>query len=198
MNPLFIRALITEKCMECVSFKKCMECNHKDKQINYFIKGFYTTPSGEVALFNAEQSSTDKRLTASRAIDGDWYTRSVTVTATGTHWWQVSMTKTTVYQIVLRARTGYSVITVSLYSGETLAGQCKSHTGSHSTETLSCDRVTADRVRLAMSSTSSTTLKVYEIKVPRVPTITIGLYLVSARIVSVSRQLVCIWYQPEL
>ena len=182
-----------------------MECNHKDKQINYFIKGFYTTPSGEVALFNAEQSSTGCSTktgtcyNASVAIDGDWNTRSWTATATGTHWWQVSMTKTTVYQIVLRARTGYSEITVSLYSGETLAGQCKSHTGSAaSKETLSCAKVTADRVRLTESSTRETYLYVYKITVTGASTITIGLYLVSARIVSVSRQLVCIWYQPEL
>ena len=26
MNALFIRALITEKCVECVSFEKCVEC----------------------------------------------------------------------------------------------------------------------------------------------------------------------------
>ena len=164
-----------------------------------------TTPSGEVALFNAEQSSTlcysdGTCLSASRAIDGDWKTYSNTAHATGTHWLQVSMTNTLVYQIVLRASTKYSEeITVSLYSGETLAGQCKSHTGtSRSTETLSCAKVTADRVRLTVSGTSSTYLAVYEITVLRVPTMTIGLYMLSARIVSVSRQLVCIWYQPEL
>ena len=191
--------------MECVSFKKCMECNHKDKPINYFIKGFYTTPSGEVALFNAEQSSTwcysGTCYPASLAIDGDWGTTSWTVLATGTHWWQVSMSNTAVYQIVLQAWSYSSgeEITVSLYSGETLAGQCKSHPGSYaSNETLSCAKVTADRVRLTMSSTSSSYLWVYEIKVLRVPTMTIGLYMLSARIVSVSRQLVCIWYQPAL
>ena len=159
-----------------------MECNHKDKQINYFIKGFYTTPSGEVALFNAEQSSTYTNYTASNAIDGDWGTRSKTPWATGTHWWQVSMSNTAVYQIVLRAGTITSdEITVSLYSGETLTGRCKSHSGSDaSNETLSCDKVSADRVRLAMSNTSRTYLWVYEIKVLR-----IGLYMLSARIVSV-------------
>ena len=99
---------------------------------------------------------------------------------------------------MLKAGTPYSdEITVSLYSGETLAGQCKSHTGS-GTETLGCAKVTADRVRLTVSGTSSTYLAVYEITVLRVPTMTIGLYMLSARIVSVSRQLVCIWYQPEL
>ena len=161
-----------------------------------------TTPSGEVALFNAEQSITlcysdGTCWPASNAIDGNWYTLSNTAIATGTHWWQVSMSNTPVYQIVLRASTKYSEeITVSLYSGETLAGQCKSHTGtSRSTETLSCAKVTADRVRLTMSGTY---LAVYEITVLRVPTMTIGLYMLSARIVSVSRQLVCIWYQPAL
>ena len=96
------------------------------------------------------------------------------------------MSNTPVYQIVLRAATQYSEeITVSLYSGETLAGQCKSHSGRwFITETLSCDRVTADRVRLTMSNTSSTRLYVSEIKVSRLLTTTIGLYLVSARIKS--------------
>ena len=130
--------------------------------------------AGEVALFNAEQSSTycNREGTcrnASNAIDGDWTTRSITDLATGTHWWQVSMTlsNTLVYQIVLKAWPPYSdEITVSLYSGETLAGQCKSFTGSSaSTQTLSCDRVTADRVRLTMSTTRGTYLWVYEITV---------------------------------
>ena len=96
------------------------------------------------------------------------------------------MSNTPVYQIVLKAHTSNGKeITVSLYSGETLAGQCKSHSGSPaSKETLSCDNVTADRVRLTMSSTSSTALVVYEITVTGVPTMTIGSYLVSARIVS--------------
>ena len=112
------------------------------------------------------------------------------------------MSNTAVYQIVLRAGTITSdEITASLYSGETLTGRCKSHSGSDaSNETLSCDKVSVDRVRLAMSNTSRTYLWVYEIKVLtlRVPTMTIGLYMLSARIVSVSRQLVCIWYQPAL
>ena len=99
------------------------------------------------------------------------------------------MSSTPVYQIVLKAYTPNGEdITVSLYSGETLAGQCKSHSGSSGIngykETLSCDRVTADRVRLTLSSTSSTALVVYEITVTGVPTMTIGLYLVSARIIS--------------
>ena len=82
-------------------------------------------------LFNAEQSSTYRGYPASNAIDGDWYTNSLTAHATGTHWLQVSMSNTTVYQIVLKALGGYysEEITVSLYSGETLAGHCKSHSG---------------------------------------------------------------------
>ena len=146
-----------------------------------------TLSSGEVELFNAEQSGTRCNSAtsptcypASRAIDGDWTTLSITDPATGTHWWQVSMSNTTVYQIVLRALRGYysEEITVSLYSGETLAGQCKSHTGSGSTQTLSCAKVAADRVRLTLSSTSreySTMLWVYEITVTGAYTNTIGI-----------------------
>ena len=132
--------------------------------------------SADTVLFNAEQSSTISGYPANRAIDGDWNTNSRTALAAGTElWFQVSMSNTTVYQIVLKAQTSYNKeITVSLYSGETLAGQCKSHTGSPaSRDTLSCDRVTADRVRLTISSTLNTRLEVYEIKVP---TMTIGLY----------------------
>ena len=73
------------------------------------------------------------------------------------------MTNTIVYQIELKAWTD-GQITVLLYSGETLAGQCKSHSGS-GTETLSCDELTADRVRLSMSNTSRTYLAVDEITV---------------------------------
>ena len=45
MNALFIRALITEKCVECVSFEKCVECarsNHaikKKKKKKHFTRG---------------------------------------------------------------------------------------------------------------------------------------------------------------
>ena len=96
--------------------------------------------------------------------------------ASGTHWWQVSMPNTLVYQIVLVAETGYSdEITVSLYNGETLAGECPSHTGSWGLETLSCDTVVADRVRLAVTSTSMTILVVFEIKVTGASTKTIGM-----------------------
>ena len=136
--------------------------------------------AGEVALFNAEQSSTycnsGTCRNASRAIDGNWGTYSWTGWASGTHWLQVSMSNITVYQIVLRAGTRYSEeITVSLYSGETLAGQCKSHTGRYSTQTLSCDRVTADRVRLTTTSNSRTMLYVGEIKVTGASINTIGI-----------------------
>ena len=140
-----------------------------------------TLSSGEVALFNAEQSSTySSSFPASNAIDGDWTTYSYTGWATGTELWlQVSMSNTTVYQIELRAGTPYTSrgeITVALYSGETLAGQCKSHSGSWaSKETLSCAKVTADRVRLTMSSTMGTRLAVYEIIVTRAYTNTIGI-----------------------
>ena len=146
----------------------------------------FITPPGEVALFNAEQSSTESYLNLARfAIDGDRNTGGATTYTTGTHWLQVSMSNTPVYQIVLAANSRNSAggeIKVLLYSGGTLAGQCGSYT--RGTRTLSCDRVTADRVRVTMSSTSSQQLYVYEITVARVPTMTIGLYLVSARIIS--------------
>ena len=137
-----------------------------------------TLSSGEVELFNAEQSSTYSSYPASNAIDGNWDTRSITGWATGTHWLQVSMSNTPVYQIVLKAYSYRVEITVSLYSGETLAGQCPSLNGGDSRETLSCDRVAADRVRLSVSSTSSTHktyMMVYEITVTGASTDTIGI-----------------------
>ena len=124
-----------------------------------------------MVLFNAVQSSTSSsKYPASNAIDGDWNTASITADATGTQWLQVSMTNTIVDQIELRAYTpSGEEITVSLYSGKTLAGQCKSHSGGAggwaSRETLSCAKVTADRIKLTMRSTSKTRLSVYEIHV---------------------------------
>ena len=88
------------------------------------------------------------------------------------------MPNTLVYQIELRLGGDYSKkqITVSLYNGETLAGECQSHTGGWaSNRTLSCDRVVADRVRLTMTSTSWTTLYVEEIRVTGASTNTIGM-----------------------
>ena len=74
------------------------------------------------------------------------------------------MTDMTVYQIELLAGTyNGDEITVALYSGETLSGECQPHTGSSGRETLSCDRVAADRVRLTVSSTKVTVLYVYGI-----------------------------------
>ena len=103
------------------------------------------------------------------------------------------MTNTLMDQIVLKANTYYGQITVSLYSGETLTGQCKSHSGNYGTETLSCAKATADRVRLTMSRSEVTRLGVWEITVTGVPTMTIGLYLVSARIVSSKTMRVSRW-----
>ena len=138
-----------------------------------------TLSSGDAVLFNAEQSSTYcnsvRCYNASRAIDGDWSTYSRTDYVTGTHWWQVSMTNMTVYQIELKAVSYYSEdITVSLYSGETLSGECQSHIG-YGRETQSCARVAADRVRLSTSSTKVTGLYVYEIRVTEALIETIGL-----------------------
>ena len=144
------------------------------KNIEYLYIVVLTHSSGDAVLFNAEQSNTycdsGTCRNASLAIDGDWNTASLTATATGTHWWQVSMSNILVYQIVLKAWSYPSgEITVSLYSGEKLAGQCKSHSGIRGTETLSCAKVTADRVRLTMSSPSWTYLGVVEITVYLTP-----------------------------
>ena len=123
-------------------------------------------------LFNAEQSSTEcynsgTCYPTSNAIDGNWETYSATAYTTGTHWLQVSMSNTLVDQILLKAGTGNygEEITVSLYSGETLAGGCESHSGSWGKEMLSCNSVAANRVRLTLTGTRETWLYVYEIKV---------------------------------
>ena len=83
------------------------------------------------------------------------------------------MANTIVYQIVLKAGASYGKeITVSLYNGETLAGRCKSHSGSRGIENLRCDRVKANRVRLAMTNTRRKAhLTVWEIKVTGADTI---------------------------
>ena len=141
-------------------------------------------------MANAKQSSTycnnGNCLPASNPIKGNG--RSATTYITGTLWWQVSMTKTTVDHIVLTAYSYHSSeeITVSLYSGETLEGECTPHSGDRNalTQTLSCGGVTADRVRLSMTNTIQTALYVYGIIVSRVPSETTGLSLVSARILS--------------
>ena len=87
------------------------------------------------------------------------------------------MTNMTVYQVELQAATEYSdEVTVSLYSGETLSGQCKSATGYGNRETQSCARVAADRVRLSVRSILRVTgLYVMEIRVTGALTETIGL-----------------------
>ena len=92
------------------------------------------------------------------------------------------MSNITVYQIKLIAWANSNEITVSLYSGETLAGQCQSHTGGpvgwagySDAETLGCDRVTADKVRLAYNSTSWQWLYMDRITVTGASTSTIGI-----------------------
>ena len=98
------------------------------------------------------------------------------------------MANTTVYQIVLKALSPSigDNITVTLYNAKTLAGQCQSDTSRKGTETLSCDNVAADRVRLRIAGLwfKTTNLLVWGIKVTQAHTMTIGLYLVSARILS--------------
>jgi len=99
---------------------------------------------------------------------GSWDTFSYTDYITGTHWWRASLTNPMiVHQVELRAwsYTG-DVVTVELYKGEELAGQCENHPGDWTRHTLDCDRVYADRVLLTLTSTRSTTwLRVYEIRV---------------------------------
>ena len=138
--------------------------------------------SGDAVLFNAEQSiprcysSGPTCYNASRAIDGDWSTFSATPWVIGPHWLQVSMSNMTVYQIELLAGAAYTgeKITVSLYSGETLSGQCQSYRSSVRA-TVSCDRVAADRVRLTLGNTKKSYLFVWEIRVTGALTETIGL-----------------------
>ena len=76
------------------------------------------------------------------------------------------MSLTKVHQIVLKAATAYGeAITVSLYKGGVLVGDCGTHPADYSKQTLSCDEVLADRVQLKMTSTNTTQLAVHEITV---------------------------------
>ena len=71
-----------------------------------------------------------------------------------------------VKQIALKAMASNGEeITVSLYSGETLVGKCQTYSSYGIKETLSCDNVAADRVKLKKTSTKTTRLTVYEISV---------------------------------
>ena len=85
------------------------------------------------------------------------------------------MSLTTVHLIVLAAWTAYrEAITVSLYKGGILVGDCGTYPGNKSTQTLSCDQVLADRVQLTMTNLKATWLRVYEITVSGVTNIQTG------------------------
>ena len=85
------------------------------------------------------------------------------------------MSLTTVHQIVLKTRTPYGdAITVSLYKGGVLVGDCGTHPADNTKQTLSCDKVLADRVELTMTNTKATLFSVYEITVNGDPNIQIG------------------------
>ena len=85
------------------------------------------------------------------------------------------MSLTTVHQIVLAAWTPYGEsITVSLYKGGVLVGDCGTHPTDYSKQTMSCEEVLADRVQLTMTSTKTTRLGVHEITVNGVTYIQTG------------------------
>ena len=85
------------------------------------------------------------------------------------------MSPTIVHHVVLGAGTSTNEpITVSLYKGGALVGDCGTHPGDYSTQTLSCGEVLADMVQLTLTSTQTTRLYVYEITVSGVLTSTIG------------------------
>jgi len=124
-------------------------------------------------LYDPSQSSTwcifGTCYPADHAVDGDWTTYSeVTSNSTniGPHWWEASITPTTVHQIELHVgtcRPGGDV-KVELYKGETLMGNCRNgsdsiYTGWGERETLECDQVIADRVKISVPKASSASLE---------------------------------------
>ena len=116
----------------------------------------YITFSDTAVLSNATQSSTYCGLNcynASKAIDGNMNTFSRTEDITGLHWWRVEMSPLRVHKVELTAVTrNGEQIEVTLYWAGAAVGACKSHSGSRSTETLTCNRVVADSVKLTMNS----------------------------------------------
>ena len=123
-------------------------------------------------LYNASQSSTwcwynGDCFNASIAIDGDMRIISMTYPSTGLHWWRVDMSPLRVHKVELKAGTSNGEqIEVTLYWGGAAVGACKSHYGSWSTtETLTCDNVVADSIKLTVNSTKVTVLLVAEMTV---------------------------------
>ena len=129
----------------------------------------YITFSDTAVLASASQSSTyceDVCYNASFAIDEDMNTCSLTEPSTGLHWLRVDMSPLRVHKVELRAATGYNEqIEVTLYWGGAAVGACESHSGRWSAETLTCNRVVADSVKLTMNSTKRIYLTVEEITV---------------------------------
>lgn len=131
--------------------------------------------AGEAMLYDAEQSSKyctgflkHECYPAKHGLSDDSHS-SITGSGTGTHWWQASMATVIVQQVEVKANA-YPLegnMTVSLYNGGALAGTCQpfqDHTGE--AYTLDCDRVAADRVRVAATSTDQEIqLWVYSIRV---------------------------------
>ena len=118
------------------------------------------TFSDTAVLSNATQSSTGCTgdgyyYNASFAIDGDMNTFSRTEYITGLHWWRVDMSPLRVHKVELAAGTlNDEQVEVTLYLGGAAVGACESYYGSWSTtETLTCDNVVADSVKLTVNST---------------------------------------------
>ena len=83
------------------------------------------------------------------------------------------MTLQRLKQVKLKALTkNNELITVTLYRGETLVGQCRSHPGDDTDATLRCEHVKADMVKLSIrnnykhkSNNYTTWFAVYKITV---------------------------------
>ena len=69
MKALFIRALITERCVECVSFEKCVECarsNHVYKYLRFYICSLHPMPEGQIILILSLQGQNFKMSTSAK------------------------------------------------------------------------------------------------------------------------------------
>ena len=114
--------------------------------------------TGDANLFDSKQSSQQGEHNASFAIDGKMSTWSRTSETTGEHFWEAHMTLQRLKQVKLEASTkNNEIITVTLYKGETLVGQCRSHPGDYTDATLRCKHVKADRIKLRIRNDNDTT-----------------------------------------
>jgi len=126
-------------------------------QLTVTVDAVTANPVRDAKLLNATQSSTDcsgRCRYASRAIDDNWNSASGTTYTAGISWWQAYLNNTmVVQQIQVAAEKG--PITTTLYKGDKLAGHCQNHTAwSVNRVMLNCYNITADRVRLEMSTAS--------------------------------------------